>query len=63
MKMIEGWWKKWSVQLLAACIAIAELAAYLPEVREYLPPDWYRWAFMAVMLARIVSQKKASNSV
>lgn len=40
MKMVEQWWKKWSVQILAACIAIAELAPYLPEVQDHLPADW-----------------------
>ena len=57
MRFVEQWWKKWSVQLLAACVFIAELAAYLPEVREHLPPDWYRWAFMLVLAARIVKQR------
>ena len=57
MKLIESWYKKWSVHLLAACIAIAELAPYLPEVREHLPADWYRYAFMLVLAARIIRQK------
>ena len=57
MKLIESWYKKWSVHLLAACIAIAELAPYLPEVREHLPEDWYRYAFILVLAARIIRQK------
>lgn len=57
MKLVQSWYKKWSVHLLAACIAIAELAPYLPEVREHLPADWYRYAFMLVLAARIIKQK------
>ena len=57
MKLVQSWYKKWSVHLLAACIAIAELAPYLPEVREHLPVDWYRYAFMLVLAARIIRQK------
>lgn len=60
--LIDRWWSKWSVHLLAACIAIAELAPYLPEVREHLPADWYRYAFMAVLAARIIRQKSGEAS-
>lgn len=57
MKLIDKWWSKWSVHVLAVCIAIAELAPYLPEVREHLPADWYRYAFYIVLAARIIRQK------
>lgn len=57
MEIVSGWWKKWSVHLLGACIAVAELAPYLPEVEQYLPADWYRLAFYAVLAARIIKQK------
>lgn len=57
MKLIDKWWGKWSVHVLAVCIAIAELAPYLPEVREHLPSDWYRYAFYVVLAARIIRQK------
>lgn len=57
MKLIEGWWRAWSVQLLALCVALSELAQYLPEVREALPADWYRVAFVVVLVARMVKQR------
>ena len=59
MNIVQSWYKKWSVNLLAACIAIAEFAPYLPEVRENLPADWYRYAFMLVLAARIIQQKNS----
>lgn len=62
MKLVEQWWKKWSSQILVACIAVAELAAYLPEIREHLPADWYRWAFMLVLAARIVKQRSEPSA-
>jgi len=62
MKLIDKFWSRWSVQILAACITIAELAPYLPEVREHLPPDWYRYAFYVVLAARIIRQKSGEAS-
>lgn len=57
MKLIESWYKKWSVHLLGLCIFIAELAPYLPEVEQHLPANWYRFAFYAILAARIIRQK------
>ena len=59
MKLVERWWAAWSVQILAVCVGIAELAAYLPEVQEHLPQDWYRAAFLIILAARIVKQRSA----
>ena len=56
VKIIELWHKKWSVWLLAVCVGLSEVAAYLPEVQNYLPSDWYRWAFIIVFIARMVVQ-------
>ena len=57
MKMVEQWWKTWSAQLLVLCVFVAELAQYLPEVREALPEQWYRVAFLVILAARIVKQQ------
>jgi hypothetical protein len=57
MTIVQGWYKKWSVWALGVCIAIAELAPYLPEVQENLPADWYRTAFLIVLAARVVTQR------
>lgn len=59
MKLVDGWKKAWSVWLLGAAIGIAELAPYVPELQEHLPPDWYRAAFLIVLAARVISQKAA----
>lgn len=55
--LVEKWWTAWSAQLLIVCAFLAELAAYLPEVREHLPDEWYRYAFIAILAARIIKQK------
>jgi hypothetical protein len=57
MRLVEKWWKAWSAQLLLACLFLAELAAYLPEVKENLPEEWYRYAFIVILVARVVKQK------
>lgn len=57
MRLVEKWWKAWSAQLLVLCVFVAELAQYLPEVREALPDEWYRIAFVAILAARIVKQQ------
>lgn len=61
MKLIDDWKQSYrylSVQLAAAIVFVAELQIYLPEVREHLPEDWYKWAALAVIAARVISQKK-----
>jgi hypothetical protein len=57
MAIVEKWWKTWSAQLLIAASFIAGLAEFLPEVREALPDQWYRGAFIVILAARIVKQK------
>lgn len=57
MKLVEGWKKAWSVWLLGAAIGIAELAPYVPELQEHLPADWYRAAFLIVLVARVIKQR------
>ncbi len=56
MKVIEQWYKPISVWLLAAANIIAGAAAYLPEVQQALPADWYRYALMAIFVSRLVKQ-------
>ncbi len=57
MKMVEKWWKAWSSQLLVVAIAVAELHPYLLDAMQILPQDWYRVAFAAILIARIVKQR------
>lgn len=61
MKLVDQWWKAWSVQALALCLFLAELAQYLPEVREALPDEWYRVAFIIILIARVVKQREADK--
>lgn len=57
MKIVENWYKAWSSWLLMLAIAVCETAAYIPEVKEYLPAEWYRWVFIVIMVARVVRQQ------
>lgn len=61
MKLVEQWWKAWSVKLLIAANAVAGLAVFLPEMRESLPEHWYQWAFGIILIARIIKQQDNNN--
>ena len=60
-KLIEDWkqsWKFLSVQL-AAAMALLDIAyEYLPTVQSYLPEGWVKWMALAIIVARIIKQRK-----
>lgn len=56
--IIEQWHKKWSVWLASAGVVLAEAYQYLPEMREALPADWYKYAFAIILVARLWKQKQ-----
>ena len=58
MKIVEKWWASWSVWLLSVAIFVAELAPYLPEVQQNLPAEWYRGAFIIILVARVIKQNQ-----
>ena len=58
MKIVEKWYANWSVWVASAAIFIAELAPYLPEVQQNLPADWYRYAFIIILVARVIKQNQ-----
>jgi len=58
MKLVEKWYANWSVWLTGAAIFVAELAPYLPEVQQNLPAEWYRYAFIIILVARVIKQNQ-----
>ena len=62
MKMVEKWWRTWSAQLLILASFVAGLAEFLPEVREALPEHWYQYAFIIILIARIIKQQSDNNN-
>ena len=56
IKMVEKWWKAWSVWLLIAANAIAGLQMFIPDIQQALPDHWYRYAFGAILIARMIKQ-------
>lgn len=59
MKLInnfKGAWKFFSVQVAALIIFIGLLEPYMPELKELLPHDWYIFASICVILARVIKQ-------
>ena len=56
MKLVKHWYKAWSVWLLAACEVIVQASAFMPDLQQALPADWYVWAFRIILIARIIQQ-------
>lgn len=64
MKLIDELDKAYkflSVQLAAGFGMLALAYEYLPEMKDYLPDTWYKYAFFAILLARLLKQKKAGE--
>lgn len=55
--IIENWRKTWTVWLTTIAIILSEAYQYLPEIREAIPADWYRYAFLIILVARLWKQK------
>lgn len=55
--IIENWRKTWTVWLTTLAIILSEAYQYLPEIREAIPADWYRYAFFIILVARLWKQK------
>jgi hypothetical protein len=54
-RLIQKWYRKWSVWLTGVAGAVAFIPADT-QIMAMLPADWYRYAFIAILLARIVKQ-------
>lgn len=63
MKLIEQWWKPWSVWLLVAANTLVGVSMFLPEIQQAIPENWYKFALVAIFIARVIQQgkKDASN--
>lgn len=58
MHDVRAAWRWLSVQAAIIVAALATASEYLPEVREYLPDGWVKWAALAILVARMVKQKE-----
>jgi hypothetical protein len=64
--LVDDWKKayKWvSVQIAAVLVFLPMLMPYMPELSQYLPTNWTQWLGGAIIVARIIAQKKASDAV
>lgn len=55
--LVEQWWKKWSAQLSLALYFLAEFGPEWETLREHLPPDWFKYGFLAIFVARVLKQQ------
>jgi hypothetical protein len=59
MKLIDEWkqaHKLFSAQLATVFGMLAMAYEYLPEMKQYMPDGWYKYAFFAILLARLIRQ-------
>lgn len=54
MKLVEQWYKAWSVWLLAACTILSMPGVYEQIIAVF--PDWQRYVLPVILLARVVQQ-------
>lgn len=63
MKIIEQWWKPWTVWISGLASTLVGVSIYLPEVEQAIPPGVYKALIVAIFVARLIqqSQKDAAN--
>lgn len=64
--MIIDEWKKCyrflSVQATAITGILAISYEYIPEMKQYLPEGWFKYAVGAILLARVLKQNKKDEN-
>jgi hypothetical protein len=65
LKKLQGLKSSWAVYYAAMLLAAPELLAFLPTVKEHIPPEVYSWVFRVVVilfvLLRIKTQLRGST--
>lgn len=64
-KLIENWqhcYKFLTVQLSAIFAIVAAAYEYLPMMKEYLPDGWMKYAFLMIIIVRIINQSGKDES-
>ena len=56
MKLVDKWYKAWSTWLSSASIFLSGLQMFVPDIQQALAPEWYRYAFAIILIARIIQQ-------
>ena len=59
IKLIENWkqcHKFLTVQLSVLLAIVATAYEYLPMMKDHLPEGWMKYAFLIIIIARIISQ-------
>lgn len=60
IQLVENWRQahKWLSVQLAALIGLLSLGLdYAPQLAQYLPQNWMKWAAVAFIVARVIRQK------
>lgn len=63
--LIDDWPRAWRLATVVLSAALSMLAAaweYMPELQAHLPAGWFKWAFLIILLARLVRQPSVGRS-
>lgn len=65
MKLVEKWWKSWSLRIAALGLAIPEIlqvVANNTELLVFLPPQWQGYIYVIALIGAIIARPiKQSN--
>lgn len=59
---VKSAWRYLSVQLAALLALVATAWPFFPEMQQYLDPAWVKYVAGAILIARVVRQKKPDNA-
>lgn len=62
-RLVQDWYKKWSVWLTTVAGTVALGEQLLPGLKEVLPGNWYLYAFVVIGVARVLKQSQEVQHV
>jgi hypothetical protein len=64
--MLIDEWKKahkfLSVQVTTITGVLAMAYEYIPQIQQYFPPGWFKYAVGAILIARLLRQQKKEEN-
>ncbi len=66
MKLVDKWWKAWSLRIAALGLALPEIlqvVANNTELLVFLPPDWRGYIYMIALVGSIVARPIKQKSM
>ena len=58
LSKLAGLKKSWTMYFAALLMASPDLLAFLPTIKDNIPPDWYPWLFRAAIAGFVLLRIK-----